>query len=614
MLRTWVASLLVWVAYAQPPAAYQGRVVREGIAVDVTINPALREGQRVGVRVNISDTASGTGVSGLHPAAWMDLLPNEDKTTPEQCVGKVKQLLEGGLLSRAEVDLTTYYVLALNDDSTITVSDPRFGFGDSRLLALVQLPGSGYDWALTPAQDQLFVSIPSEGRVAAIETRNWNITGIPVAGRPERIAIQPDGAYAWVSYSTGVAALSTTTHKVVRTIETGAGPHDLAFDGDSRYVFVTNRDAGTVSMVDVASLTKTRDVPAGSRPVSIAWSPIAEAAGAVSEDGSITIIDGRTGNVRTRIHGEPGLSLIRFAPGGRVALILNRQTDSLHVLDAAAGKVVQSARVEKKPEHLAFTNKLAYVAHSQSETVLMFPLETLGREGERLSAADFPGGRMPLDRSGMPSPADALAQASGDNAILVANGPDKSIYFYEEGMAAPMGNLSNFGRSPRAVLVLERNLREGAPGSYSTDVQLGRPGHYNLAFALDTPRIVHCFDFSVAEDLDSPSHRGPLVTVESLAANVAAPVNQPLRLQFRLRGIRDGQPRTGVGDLWVLMIAPGIWQRRVLAHDAGQGVYTVEFTPPNAGVYFVYLSSFSQHLSHTAPQLNVIAGEPSGGH
>ena len=44
------------------------------------------------------------------------------------------------LLSRPELDLNTYYVLALNADATITVVDPLFGFGGTKLLALVALP------------------------------------------------------------------------------------------------------------------------------------------------------------------------------------------------------------------------------------------------------------------------------------------------------------------------------------------------------------------------------------------------------------------------------------------------------------------------------------------
>ena len=38
------------------------------------------------------------------------------------------------------------------------------------------------------------------------------------------------------------------------------------------------------------------------------------------------------------------------------------------------------------------------------------------------------------------------------------------IYYYSEGMAAPMGNFQNYRRVPRAVKVVDRSLREEARG------------------------------------------------------------------------------------------------------------------------------------------------------
>ena len=53
------------------------------------------------------------------------------------------------MLSRPEVDLNVYYVLALNEDATISVVDPLFGYGSSKLLTMVFLHSPGEDWALS---------------------------------------------------------------------------------------------------------------------------------------------------------------------------------------------------------------------------------------------------------------------------------------------------------------------------------------------------------------------------------------------------------------------------------------------------------------------------------
>ena len=80
------------------------------------------------------------------------------------------------------------------------------------------------------------------------------------------------------------------------------------------------------------------------------------------------------------------------------------------------------------------------------------------------------------------------------NAVIVANPVDRVLYYYSEGMAAPMGNFQNYRREPLAVAIVDRSLRETAPGIYSTTVKLPASGHYDVAFLTDSPRIAHCFE------------------------------------------------------------------------------------------------------------------------
>ena len=44
--------------------------------------------------------------------------------------------------------------------------------------------------------------------------------------------------------------VSQPTPKLVKRIQTGAGAHSLRSRGDARHVFVSNRVANTVSMID----------------------------------------------------------------------------------------------------------------------------------------------------------------------------------------------------------------------------------------------------------------------------------------------------------------------------------------------------------------------------
>src|SRR4030095_8538857 len=137
--RAWVwffsvCSVLSVVGLAQEA---KRRMVHEGIVVELEIQPGpLREGDEVTFRFSITDTATGTGITRVRPAAWMDLR-RVDET--RDCAKKVAAFLSGGLPARPLLDLNAYYVLALNHDATITVVDPLFHFGGTKLLALVGL-------------------------------------------------------------------------------------------------------------------------------------------------------------------------------------------------------------------------------------------------------------------------------------------------------------------------------------------------------------------------------------------------------------------------------------------------------------------------------------------
>src|SRR4029453_6226493 len=241
------------------------------------------------VRFRLSDAATGTPLSGVYPAAWMDRMGEGETAGDGHCVGKVEEFLGGSLFNRPAVDLNVYYVLALNQDATITVVDPLFGYGGTQLLALVELDSPGEDWALTADRRRLFVSMPESNRVAVVDTASWKrVASLEVGPRPGRVALQPDGAYLWVALDVagGVAVVDAANLRMVTRIPTGRGRHDLALSDDSRFAFVTNQEEGTVSIIDVAKLAKVRDVETGAGPVSVSFSPLAKAAHAAAGRGT----------------------------------------------------------------------------------------------------------------------------------------------------------------------------------------------------------------------------------------------------------------------------------------------------------------------------------------
>ncbi len=603
------------------------RAVQAGVAVELAmaaVDPAalgrpLQQGDEVSVRFTLTDIGSGTPLLRAAPGAWIDPRRRGEPAGEDACRAKASAIVSGGLTSRAEVDLTASQVLTLNADASISVIDPRFGFGGERLLSMVLLRSPGADWALPADGGALFVSMPASDKVAVVSTSTFQVAAeIDAGARPMRLALQPDESYLWVTSGDGVPAERSTVtviaardpgHRVAARIALGAGAHDIAFSDDSRTAFVTNKAAGTVSVIDVPSLTVAREIPTGRSPGRVAFSRIARAAYVTDAlDGSVTVLDAERREVVTRIATEPGVAGIAFDRKGRFGFAWNPDKDELAIVDAAQNRVVQTGHMDKGPDQVTFSDTLAYVRHSGTDTVLMIPLDQIGTLDKPIAVADFPGGERAPGKAPL---SDTIVQAAGETAVLVANAADKAVYFYKEGMAAPMGSFQGYGHVPTAVKLLDRGLRPRGPGVYETTARLASAGPQDVVFFLDAPRLAVCFPLDVAES-GGPAAAGG-TRVESLLGDTPVPAGKQVDLRVRLTSADTRSPRDGLADVRMLaVLPPGVWHTREPAEALGEGVYSFRFTPPSPGIYDVRLESQTLGLSfQTSPHV-LVRVEPEG--
>ena len=278
--------------------------------------------------------------------------------------------------------------------------------------------------------------------------------------------------------------------------------------------------------------------------------------------------------------------------------VANAKKNEVHIIDVATNKIIQTADVGPWPEQIIFTLNAAYVRSRDSEIVLMIPLDQVGKGG-LLSVADFTGGHTPFGLAATTSLADGMAPTPSGIAVVVANPVDKVVYYYREGMAAPMGEFSNHGRVPRAVMVVDRSLHETAPGEYTTHLQLTRNGRFDVAFLLDSPRVVHCFDLNVAERTDKPrAEQAVAISVEPIIRRADVKVGETVKLRYKVRDTRTGKPVTNLKDLSVLAFSSDNWQKRQRANHIKDGEYEASFVPANPGVYHVFCQVPSMGLPY----------------
>ena len=592
-------------AKGQPPGRATQIYKAEGISVEFNVapvssdqnsNPPLVAGAEASLSFKIVDTNSGKALGNLRPAAWVDQRQSAQPPAARECREKIQAFLQPSFARRPTVDLNSYFILALNNEPNISVIDPLTGFGGSKLYTLIALRSPGADWIMSADKRRLYVSMPEVNQVAVVDLATWKvIADIDAGTKPARIALQQDGRYLWIANDgasekdSGVTVIDTAALKVVAQLKTGTGAHEIVFNDDDSLAYVTNKNDGTLSVIDVRKLAVVANVKVGSQPASVVFSAFSRMIYVANEgDGTIVVLDGTRAGIVATIKAEPGLGEVGIPPGSRFGFVLNPARSMVYVFDLSANRLAHAVPVGPNSDQIAFTRQFAYIRSTGSEFVTMLKIADLGKEA---AISRFPAGQKAPRESGATALAGAIVPAPEEGSVLVANPADETIYYYTEGMAAPMGSFQNYRRDPRALLVLDNSLRETAPGVYSITLRLAAAGRYDVPFLLDSPRVVNCFEFAVAENPGATKSDSVAMKVEPMITERTARVGQPYKLRFRVTD-PNSNAKLQVDDLEVLVfLAPGIWQQRNPPKALGDGVYEIDFVPPQAGVYYIFFQS-----------------------
>jgi YVTN family beta-propeller protein len=606
-----LSLLMAGAALTRPSAAEDGvpvkeELVQKGARISFSVSPMnsnmLREGELAEVSFRITDETTGNPIQALNPGAWIDARGESRPGKKEgqlSCREKVKLYVQGLVGYRPLIDLTSYFILALNNDPTISVVDPIKGItGKTQLFTMIYLKSAGEDWVMSADEKKLFVTMPKVNMVAVADLESFKVVkNIPVGTNPVRAALQPDGKYLWVGNdgskkeSGSVTVIDSGGLMSVAEIPTGSGRHEITFSDDSLYAFVANREKGTVTIVDTQRLEKIKEIGTGKLPSSMDYSALTGAVFVAHEgDGAIAVIDGAKHEIRAKIATKPGLKAIRFDPSGRWGFAVNAAESLVYIIDGSTNAVAYTVEVAKEPDGVVFTDAFAYVRSRQTTEIRMISLKDLGKE-KSLPTVTITGGQRPPAASPHTSVADPIVRSQEYNTVLITNPADRQIYYYTEGMAASMGSFRGYGgAAQRAALVINRVLRTTEPGLYSARIRIPSRGGYDVAFLLDSPQIVHCFSFS-AQPNPVLARKDGGMRVEFLTREREVTVGREFRLQLRVTDSSSDEPLRNIRDLIVqTAVTPGGRFDRHRAEHIADGVYEVVFTIKSPGAYYVTLS------------------------
>lgn len=195
----------------------------------------------------------------------------------------------------------------------------RLDFRDAHTFALhnsLSVPCVGVDHMDFSADEKyLIASCEFSGQVVKVDVASQRVVGtltLPdgYAGMPQDVKLSPDGKVFYVAdmRANGLWEIDGRRLKVIGFLHTGAGAHGLYPSRNAKYLYVTNRSEGSISVVSF----RTRKVvtkwwiPGGGSPDM----------GGVSADGKVLWVSGRYNDVVYAISTTSGRLLAKIPVGG----------------------------------------------------------------------------------------------------------------------------------------------------------------------------------------------------------------------------------------------------------------------------------------------------------
>jgi YVTN family beta-propeller protein len=177
-----------------------------------------------------------------------------------------------------------------------------------RMLGSVYIPSPGVDHMDFSADDRyLLASSEWGGVVTKVDTHKMKITGqIDLGGAPVDVKLSPDGTVFYVANQGvgfgGLHVIDPKTMRQVKFIPTGAGAHGLYVSRDTKSLYVANRLAGSISVIDLSTRKVSDTWHVGGSPDMLQLSPDGTQLWYADRyNASVSVVDTRSGRLLHRI-------------------------------------------------------------------------------------------------------------------------------------------------------------------------------------------------------------------------------------------------------------------------------------------------------------------------
>ncbi len=278
---------------------------------------------------------------------------------------------------------------------------------------------------------------------------------LATAGRADTLVVanKSDATASLIDLETG---------KVVATLPTGKGPHEVAVSPDGRRALVTNYGTGelpgrSLTLLEIATprVARTIELAAGSRPHGVDWLDDGRALVTAEGHSALLVVDVEGGQVTAEIAtGQDTSHMVVASADGSRAYVANIGSGSVSVIDLDERRLLANVPTGAEAEgiDLAADGTQLWVTNREADRVTVLDTATLATLAE-LPSASFP----------------IRGRATAAGAVLVTNARSAEIAVFDAAAlrethrftagvvpADPSGRLfgGRFGASPVPIGVV----------------------------------------------------------------------------------------------------------------------------------------------------------------
>ena len=179
---------------------------------------------------------------------------------------------------------------------------------------------------------------------------------ISVGMGPTHPVPSPDGRWVYVTNTDGdsVSVISTSSWKVVATIEDLPEPHDGELTPDGKWLYLATSGDSTLTVVDTDTRRIVKRFTVGSKPRGVAVGGENGRFAYLTNkgDGTLSIIDVLSETIVNTVPVGKGAHALRVSPDGSTVYVALSKEDAVAVVEASTGKVLRIIPVGKTPEQI----------------------------------------------------------------------------------------------------------------------------------------------------------------------------------------------------------------------------------------------------------------------